>query len=77
MGAKTGLRFTHSDVFVRVSSLRFRNVKNTSRFLVSVSAKNLFPNISIPIFAFEQLPFGEAFEAEGCDIHGFGFAIED
>jgi hypothetical protein len=31
----------------------------------------------IPIFAFEQFPFSEAFKAEGRDVHGFGCAVED
>ena len=37
----------------------------------------LFPKPSIAVFAFEQFSFGETFEAEGGDIHGFGRAIED
>src|SRR6188474_238197 len=36
----------------------------------------LFPNVSVPIFAFEQLPLGEASKPEGCDIHGVGFSVE-
>ena len=37
----------------------------------------LFPNMSIAVFAFEQLPCGEAFKAEGRDVHGFGRAVEN
>lgn len=37
----------------------------------------LFPDVSVAVFAFEQLPFGEAFKAEGRDVHGVGCAIED
>ena len=31
----------------------------------------------VSVFAFDQFTFGEAFEAEGRDVHGFGCAIED
>ena len=31
----------------------------------------------IPVFAFEQLPFGEATKSKRRDVHGFGRAIED
>ena len=37
----------------------------------------LFPEASVAVFAFEQLSLGEAFEAEGGDVHGFGHAVED
>ena len=31
----------------------------------------------VPVFAFDQLPLGKAFEAEGTDVYGFGRAVED
>ncbi len=31
----------------------------------------------VPVFAFDQFPFGEAFEAEGRDVHGPERAVED
>src|SRR5687768_7906051 len=31
----------------------------------------------VPVFAFNQFALGEAFEAEGSDVHGFGCAVED
>ena len=37
----------------------------------------LFPNVSVGVFAFEQFPFHETFKAEGSDVYGFGFAVED
>ena len=37
---------------------------------------SLFPNMSVAVFAFEQLTLGEASKAEGCDVHGFERPIE-
>jgi hypothetical protein len=38
---------------------------------------DLLPDVPIPVFAFDQLSLGEAFEAEGSDVHGFGRAVQD
>ena len=37
----------------------------------------LLPDMSISIFSLKQLSFGEALEAEGGDIDGFGGAVQD
>ena len=31
----------------------------------------------VPVFAFDQVSFGEAFEAEGCDVYSLGNTIQD
>jgi hypothetical protein len=42
-----------------------------------IKSEDLFPNMPVPVFAFEQLAFGEALKAKGCDVHGSRRAVED
>ena len=44
---------------------------------IDILVKNLLPNMSIPVFALKELPFGEAFKTEGRDVHCLWGAVKD
>ena len=41
------------------------------------TCKDLFPNMTVAVFAFQQLPFSEASKSKWRNVHGFGCAIQD